>query len=262
METSTRRDRAFARSTSPSSPSPSASTTVVNPSPPTPGPPRTRTGSAVSPAPVTKYRRGDIWFVTSSDKSMPVGTELWPNRPAVIVSNNVSSNKSGFVQVVYLTTSARKRSGPTHVEVGTPLPDGKESMALCEQIHTIDTSRLTRRLGAVAQHYMPEIDAALSFSLSIGHTDDYGLFKKWEQYIKTYGIDLPTEIAALSAQTTDARVESLTRAIENLAAERDSLRQLFKTSAALPAILKEVRTAMSPDSGQEDDHPTSQDKAS
>lgn len=216
--------------------------------PPLPTPPRTPFSTA---KPVTKYRRGDIWFVCSSETSQPVGTELWPNRPAVIVSNNVSSNKSGFVQVVYLTTSTRKRSGPTHVEVGSPLPDSKASMALCEQIHTVDTSRLTRQLGTIAQHYLTEIDAAIVFSLSIGHTNDYGLFKKWEQYIQAHGIDMKAEIDALCALTTDARVESLTRAIENLAAERDSLRQLYQSSNAMPAILDEVRTAMSPDSSSD-----------
>lgn len=187
------------------------------------------------------YRRGDIWFVNGDPDCPPVGTELWSNRPGVIVSNDVSSNKSGFVQIVYLTTSTRKRSGPTHVEVGSPMHDGKASMALCEQIHTVDTSRLVRKIGMVEERYMPEIDSAICFSLSIGRRDDYGLFKKWESHIKENGIDMAAEIAALSATTTDARVEALTRAVQLIAAERDSLRSLLETNTQMPSLLEELR---------------------
>lgn len=187
------------------------------------------------------YCKGDIWFVNGDPDNPPVGTELWSNRPGVIVSNDVSSNRSGFVQIVYLTTSTRKRSGPTHVEVGSPMNDDKASMALCEQIHTVDTSRLVRRIGVVEDRYMHEIDSAICFSLSIGKRDDYGLFKKWEAHIKENSIDMAAEIAALSATTTDARVEALTRAVQLIASERDSLRRLLETNTQLPSLLDELR---------------------
>lgn len=216
---------------------------------PTPGPPRTKPRSRTN---APRYQRGDVWFVVNDENRPPVGTEIWPNRPAVIVSNNVFSNKSGFVQVVYLTTSARKRSGPTHVEVGELLDEGRVTMAMCEQVHTVDVSRLAKRLSTVSAHHMVEIDAALTFSLSIGHGTDYGLFKKWEQYIQIHGIDIKAEIDALCAMTTNARVESLTRALNNLAAERDALRDLYHASASMPALLDEVRTAMSSDTSSKE----------
>ena len=230
---------------------PNGLTTELRPTSPRPSPAKMPQSSPTSPPrsaprsrPADRYHRGDIWFVASSDEHPVVGTELWPNRPAVIVSNNVSSNRSGFVQVVYLTTSTRKRSGPTHIELGSPLGDGKSTMALCEQIHTVDVSRLSRKLGCIAQHQLTEIDAAICYSLSIGHRDDYALYKKWEAHIKTYGIDLAQEISALSCETTDARVESLTRALHMVASERDALQQIIDSRESMPAILDDVRTAV------------------
>lgn len=211
---------------------------------PTPRPPARRPIKQTS----LRYQRGDIWFVVEDPDKMSVGTEIWPNRPGLIVSNNISANRSGFVQVVYLTTSANKRSTPTHIPVGNPLDPDKMSMALCEQIHTVDVSRLSRRLGSIDPRYLGEIDTGLVYALSIGHRDDYALFKKWESHIKEHGIDLSQEIQALSSLTTDARVESLTRALTIVASERDSLRQILESREQLPSVLAELRTAITKES--------------
>lgn len=194
-------------------------------------------------APVEKrYQRGDIWMVAEDPLRPPVGTELWSNRPAIIVSNNVTGNHSGFVQIVYLTTSARKRSGPTHIMVPAPMtgrnqPQG-EVMALCEQIHTVDVSRLRKPLGTLSRNRMHEIDQAIALTLSIGRNpDSYALFKKWEKYIQVHGIDMAGEIQALAGHTIDQRVEALTRALELVSAERDSYKRLYETGQEMPAAL-------------------------
>jgi mRNA interferase MazF len=198
-------------------------------------------------APVEKrYQRGDIWMVAEDPLRPPVGTELWSNRPAIIVSNNVTGNHSGFVQIVYLTTSARKRSGPTHIMVPAPMtgrnqPPG-EVMALCEQIHTVDVSRLRKPLGALSRNRMHEIDQAIALTLSIGRNpDSYGLFKKWEQYIQVHGIDMAGEIQALAGHTTDQRVEALTRALQLVSAQRDSYKRLYESGQEMPAALELVQ---------------------
>jgi mRNA interferase MazF len=198
-------------------------------------------------APVEKrYQRGDIWMVAEDPLRPPVGTELWSNRPAIIVSNNVTGNHSGFVQIVYLTTSARKRSGPTHIMVPAPMtgrnqPQG-EVMALCEQIHTVDVSRLRKPLGALSRNRMHEIDQAIALTLSIGRNpDSYGLFKKWEQYIQVHGIDMAGEIQALAGHTTDQRVEALTRALQLVSAQRDSYKRLYESGQEMPAALELVQ---------------------
>ena len=204
-------------------------------------------GTPAAPAP--RYQRGDIWLVAEDPLHPPVGTELWSNRPAIIVSNNVTGNRSGFVQIVYLTTSARKRSGPTHIMVPAPLTGRNqtqtEAMALCEQIHTVDVSRLRKPLGTLDRSRMQEIDQALALTLSIGRNpDSYGLFKKWEKYIQLHGIDMAAEIQALAGHTADQRVEALTRVVELVTAQRDSYKQLYESGRQIPDALDLVQEVL------------------
>lgn len=199
--------------------------------------------------PEKRFQKGDIWMVIDDPAQPPIGTELWSNRPAIIVSNNVTGNHSGFVQVVYLTTSTSKRSGPTHIMVPAPLM-GKnqphdEVMALCEQIHTVDVSRLRQQLGALSRNRMHEIDQALALTLSIGRNpDSYALFKKWEKYIQQFGIDMAGEIQALAGHTTDQRVEALARAFALVSSERDSYKRLYETSQQMPEALDLVQKTL------------------
>lgn len=198
-----------------------------------------------APDPDERYRRGDIWMVLADPSQPAVGNELWSNRPAVIVSNNVLNARSGIAQVVYLSTAARKRSGPTHVELPAIDGSGGTAMALCEQIHTVDASRLQRKLGHVSEEHVRELDAAMALSLSIGRNpNSYGLFRKWEEHVKLHGIDIAEEINALSGLTTDQRVESLTRALKLVAAERDAFQTLFESMPARAGALGDVSAAL------------------
>lgn len=203
-------------------------------------------GQIAAAPPVTRYQRGDMWMVAENPLQPPVGNELWSNRPGIIVSNKVTGNHSGFVQIVYLTTSARKRPGPTHIMVPAPMTGANqppaEAMALCEQIHTVDVSRLRKPLGSLSRNRMHEIDQALALTLSIGRNPDgNGLFKKWEKYIQVYGMDMAEFIRALAGETADQRVEALMRAYALVSAERDSWKCLYEAGKDLPAALELVQ---------------------
>lgn len=197
--------------------------------------------------PELRHRRAEIWMVAADPTKPAVGTEIWSDRPAVIVSNNLLNTRSGFAQVVYLSTSARKRTGPTHVEL--PAPAGKgEVMALCEQVHTVDASRLRHKMGVVPESSIRDIDAALTLSLSIGRNPDtHSTFRKWEEHIKLHGIDIAEEIRALSGETTDQRVQALTTALELVTIERDSYRNLFEASQTRPSAMRDVAEALGTD---------------
>ena len=68
-------------------------------------------------------------------------------RPAIIVSNDMANLYSPVVTVVPLT-SRQKKPLPTHVSLrGCGL--NRDSTALCEQIITVDKTRLTRCIGFV-----------------------------------------------------------------------------------------------------------------
>lgn len=186
------------------------------------------------------YRRNEIWMVNADPTQPAIGNEIWSNRPALIVSGNVMNNHSGFAQIIYLSTATRKRSSPIHVLI--PAPDGKgEAMALCEQIHTVDQSRLKRRMAQLPHEYSRDIDAALALSLSLNkNPDTNGLFYKWEEQVKLHGIDLATEIQALAGQTADQRVEALTRALALVTQERDAYQRLHEISQQIPEAMDEV----------------------
>lgn len=185
-------------------------------------------------------------MVVSVSDSPAIGNELWSDRPAVVVSNNVLNARSGVAQIIYLSTAVRKRTGPTHVEL--PAADGKggSAMALCEQVHTVDASRLKRKMGAVSDESIRELDAAMALSLSIGRNPNtHGAFRKWEEHIKLHGIDIAREINALAGLTTDQRVESLTRALRLVASERDAYKDLYDALPARSDALDEVAAALS-----------------
>lgn len=183
--------------------------------------------------------------MVAADPAAPaVGNEIWSNRPAIIVSNNVLNARSGIAQIVYLSTATRKLSGPTHVEI--PAPDGHGSaIALCEQVHSVDASRLRRKMAIVPEDRIRDIDAALALSLSVGRNPNtHGAFRKWEEHIKLHGIDIAKEIDALAGHTADQRVDALRRALRLVAVERDAFQNLYEALPARTTALDEVAQAL------------------
>lgn len=209
---------------------------------------RPRPAQRRRPAPVqvkpTGPIRGSVWLVDADPSRPPVGTEIWPDRPAVVVSNDVSNARSGFVSVVYLSSSPRKRSSPVHV----PVPPGagrKPSMALCEQVHTVDVSRLVRRMGTVPSNTMNQVNDALRIAMGLSGPDgSRSLFRKWESYIREYGIDIKAETAALLGQTADERVTAYERALALMSRQLDAYRVLLHAEDELAETLGAVDQAL------------------
>lgn len=110
------------------------------------------------------YKRGEIYYV--SPNYSEVGSEIWSGRPAIVVSNDDLNLRRNVVEVVYLTTRPKEDS-PCHVPIHAT---GKQSTALCEQITTVDKTRLNYNPPAPScctKKELAEIDAALLYSLSL-----------------------------------------------------------------------------------------------
>jgi len=105
-------------------------------------------------------KRGDIYFVAGGAVT---GSEQGGDRPAIIVSNNVGNKHAPIVEVVYLTARKKTRL-PTHVYINS---SKRPSIALCEQVTTIDKSRLERRFGRVTAKELRAIDRAIARSLGL-----------------------------------------------------------------------------------------------
>ena len=87
------------------------------------------------------------------------------NRPVVIISNNACNTMNSIVTVVPLTRKLKKLSLPTHVVIDSP--DGGKSMALVEQMMTIDKSLLADRLGECSREDMANIEESIRNQLGL-----------------------------------------------------------------------------------------------
>lgn len=106
-------------------------------------------------------KRGDIFYVYRH--AVQQGSEQQTGRPAIIVSNDSCNKSSDVVEIVYLTTQP-KMDLPTHVKI---FSTSKASTALCEQITSIDKTRLGGFRGNCSKTEMQAIDVALAISLGI-----------------------------------------------------------------------------------------------
>lgn len=111
---------------------------------------------------MSDMKRGDIYYIEryNSDNT---GSEQWPGRPAIIVSNDRNNANSTVLEVVYLTTQP-KHDLPTHVTIRSA---DRESIALCEQVTPVALERFGTYKGHVTGKEMENIDIALAISLGL-----------------------------------------------------------------------------------------------
>ncbi len=108
-------------------------------------------------------KRGEIYWaeLPNGHGSVQAGT-----RPVIIVSNDAANTHSPIITVVPLTTSLRKKRLPTHVAFkASCLRD--ESIALCEQLISIEKDRVGSYVGKVPEHTMEKVDFAMRIQLNL-----------------------------------------------------------------------------------------------
>ena len=112
------------------------------------------------------FKRGKIYYIS---KATNIGSEIAKGRPGVIVSNNSINKNLNTIEVVYLTTQARCVS-PEHVVIKS---SGVDSITVCEQISTIDKSRIREYVGECTAEEMNAIDKAMLNSLALNDYVSY-----------------------------------------------------------------------------------------
>ena len=101
-----------------------------------------------------------------ADLSPVVGSEQGGLRPVLIIQNNVGNKYSPTVIVTAITSKLDKAKLPTHIELSAEkyhLP--KDSVALLEQIRTLDKRRLLEKMTVLEDGKMKEINRAILISL-------------------------------------------------------------------------------------------------
>ena len=112
-----------------------------------------------------QIKRGEIYYIHAESSE---GSEQNGGRPGVVVSNDTGNLYAPVIEVVYLT-SRPKKPMPTHVEIqSAPRP----SIALCEQIHTVDKARVGDYAGCITEDEQRGVDNALRVSLELGRLTD------------------------------------------------------------------------------------------
>lgn len=111
-------------------------------------------------------KRGDIY---RADLDPVLGSEQGGVRPVVIVQNDRGNQTSPTVIVAPLTSRRKKLQQKTHVAVDPP--EGGltyPSQILCEQLRTLEKTRLTRYLGTLNGETLHRVDEALLEALGTG----------------------------------------------------------------------------------------------
>ena len=117
-------------------------------------------------------RRGDVFFAFLD----PVlGCEQGGTRPVLVVQNDAGNRRSKTI-IVAAITGKPKANLPVHVPVPASAGLREGSVALLEQLRTIDKLRLRGRAGHIGAEQMRLVDAALAVSLGLkGPGDDFML---------------------------------------------------------------------------------------
>ena len=109
-----------------------------------------------------EIKRGDIYY---ADLEPTRGHEQGGIRPVLIVSND-RGNLYGPTVIIAPITGQKKKSIPTHVNIGLPaLP--KLSTVLLEQIRTVDKTRLSDYVGKISGIEMRKVEWAMDISLGM-----------------------------------------------------------------------------------------------
>src|SRR6266576_4193856 len=135
--------------------------------PSTPSPQENETSqSLVAPLMPQSPRRGEIWDVNWSPGR---GAEQKGTRPALIIQNDRGNTSLSYPLTIVASMSRTERELPLHVRIAPSEENGLTDFTdvKCEQIMTVEKSRLIRRRGVITSEELGKVDVALKLSLNL-----------------------------------------------------------------------------------------------
>ena len=135
--------------------------------PSTPGPQENEASQPIFPPPMpSSPRRGEIWDVNWSPGR---GAEQKGTRPALIIQNDRGNTSPSYPLTIVASMSRTEREISLHVRIA---PSGENGLTdstdvKCEQLMTIEKSRLIRRRGFITSEELSKVDVALRLSLNL-----------------------------------------------------------------------------------------------
>ena len=137
-------------------------TSEARPSPPSPQSSQQNETNSLPRLP----RRGEIWDVNWSPGR---GAEQQGTRPALVIQNDRGNTSSTYPLTIVASMSRTERELPLHVRIAPSEENGLTDFTdvKCEQIMTIEKTRLIRLRGSINSEELSRVDTALKVSLSL-----------------------------------------------------------------------------------------------
>ena len=135
--------------------------------PSTPSPKENEASQSSFPPPTPQVpRRGEIWDVNWSPGR---GAEQKGIRPALIIQNDRGNTSLSYPLTIVASMSRTEREIPLHVRIAPSEENGLTDFTdvKCEQVMTIEKSRLIRRRGIITSEELNKVDVALKLSLDL-----------------------------------------------------------------------------------------------
>jgi len=108
--------------------------------------------------------RGEIWLVNLSPTA---GREQAGTRPALIISVDMFNHGAAEL-VIALPITSKAKGIPLHVEIMPPEGGlSVKSYVKCEDVRSISTTRLKRKLGKVSQRAVDDVEDRLRILLGL-----------------------------------------------------------------------------------------------
>lgn len=108
------------------------------------------------------------WQIVYCDMSPVVGSEQGGYRPVVILSNDIGNRHAPIFIGACITSKVGKKRLPTQVIIDTACGLSVDSMVECEQIRTLDKSRIKEVIGEITDEAQKEaIEKAMRISLGL-----------------------------------------------------------------------------------------------
>jgi mRNA interferase MazF len=112
-------------------------------------------------------KRGDVYWADLIPRS---GSEQTGRRPVIVLSHDGFNQNPTWksITVVPITSSAlQAKRGPTVVALPAVAGLSKPSAAICHQVTTLESAKLTRKIGALPSEILSEVEEGLRAALDL-----------------------------------------------------------------------------------------------
>lgn len=156
-------------------------------------------------------KRGDVFFCQGSPDA--IGSEERKTRPVVVIQNDTGNTYSPTVIVANMTSNTDRRLYPFQFDVA--LPGGRPvSRVMCEQIRTVDKTRLLEKVYTMTDAELRTLDKCLAVSFGlVAPVDPDGIFRHLAQKGLTVAVSPLPVLGQVNITIADGKDVCLTRNI-------------------------------------------------